>query len=156
MKAVLNCEKREIVLLKKKKKKNALESWIAPVGFFWGGEKEEKRKEMNKKINKSPWLEWKKGTIMGSLLLSLVYMLATTCIYLQVMVIHQLPEGSQIMVVLLLWWGVQGKSLCDVASGSLQPLRRGKNLPLHPFLSSSDPPAEVVQGKKKKKHMRRI
>lgn len=90
---------------------------------------------------------------MGSLLLSLVYMLATTCIYLQVMVIHQLPEGSQIMMVLLLWWGVQGKSLCDVASGSLQPLRGGKKKPaLHPFLSSSDPPAEVVQGKKKKKN----
>lgn len=52
-------------------------------------------------------------------------MLATTCIYSQVMVIHQLPEGAQIMMVATVE-GVAGKSMCDVASGSLQPLKSVK------------------------------
>lgn len=68
-----------------------------------------------------------KGTIMGSLLLSF-HMLATTCIYLQVMVIHRLPEGSRIVMVATVEGGGLQESVRDVPSGSLQPLRGGKAL----------------------------
>lgn len=129
--------KKGKLCFKKKKKKKC--SWVLNcTGRVFLGRRErgkKKRNEYKKKKITLAGMKKKKGTIMGSLLLSLVYMLATTCIYLQVMVIHQLPEGSQIMMVLLLWWGVQGKSLCDVASGSLQPLRCGKKKTCTPSLS---------------------
>lgn len=118
------------------KKKAALD--FSNIGRVLGGGGRKEGRKMH-------WLKWK-GTIMGLLLLSLVHMLATTCIYLQVTVIHQLPEGFQIMMVLILWRGA-GKSLCNVASGSPQPLRYRKTCT--PFLRS---PTEKVQ----EKNMRRI
>lgn len=96
-------------------------------------------------------LEWK-GTVMGSLQLSLVYVFATTCICLQVMVIHQLPQGFHIMMVVMLWWGDAGKS--TVASGSPQPLRCVGKKPesaLRSYPSCSDPHSAA-----KEKDMRRI
>ncbi len=92
---------------------------------------------------------------MCSLLLSLVNMLATTCMYLQVMVIHQLPEGSQIMMVSLLWWGEAGKCLYDVAQWLTAAIKEWKNLHSIP----SCPPQIPHRGdteKKNKKHEENI
>lgn len=93
-----------------------------------------------------PRLEWKKGSKTGKLLFSF----ATTCICLRVIVIHQLPQGTELM---------RGATMNGVAEESQQcsqwlttAIKEWKNLQSIPFCPPLIPHRENPGEKKNMKH----